>query len=280
MALVSREEIRAATSSMTSVPKPLKFLRPHYQGLKDFFSSMMDSENKTLLADVLSVLGMTMAGSGTRESLKYKLSGAKGGLDVWGFEYVKNLAGEIGHEWTHRKTTDQSTDDLRELVEEIVPFNIKHGSEPEACDLLMEVDLLPRVDSCLAVLEHVAENNYSRIALYLTSCASYVPEPEDSMIYNVVFQIYKKVNRFPEALRIAIRLNDAQLAEEVLTSCEDEDIKKQLAFMVARHGALNLTSEDEALTEILGNTHLSGHFLSLARDLDVFEVCNKFQPGL
>ena len=59
---VDREEIRAATSSMTSVPKPLKFLRPHYQGLKDFFSSMMDSENKTLLADVLSVLGMTMAG--------------------------------------------------------------------------------------------------------------------------------------------------------------------------------------------------------------------------
>ena len=29
-----RSEIRAATSSMTSVPKPLKFLRPHYQTLK------------------------------------------------------------------------------------------------------------------------------------------------------------------------------------------------------------------------------------------------------
>jgi hypothetical protein len=29
-----RTEIRAATSSMTSVPKPLKFLRPHYATLK------------------------------------------------------------------------------------------------------------------------------------------------------------------------------------------------------------------------------------------------------
>lgn len=29
-----RKEIRAATSSMTSVPKPLKFLRPHYATLK------------------------------------------------------------------------------------------------------------------------------------------------------------------------------------------------------------------------------------------------------
>jgi 26S proteasome regulatory subunit N1 len=30
-----RQEIRTATSSMTSVPKPLKFLRPHYAKLKE-----------------------------------------------------------------------------------------------------------------------------------------------------------------------------------------------------------------------------------------------------
>ena len=47
---------------MTSVPKPLKFLRPHYDGMKEFFGDMMDSELKTAFSDVLSVLGMTMAG--------------------------------------------------------------------------------------------------------------------------------------------------------------------------------------------------------------------------
>ena len=57
-----RSEIREATSSMTSVPKPLKFLRPHYEGMKEFFADMMDSENKTTFSEVLSVLGMTMAG--------------------------------------------------------------------------------------------------------------------------------------------------------------------------------------------------------------------------
>lgn len=57
-----RDEIREATSSMTSVPKPLKFLRPHYDGMKEFFGEMMDSENKTAFSEVLSVLGMTMAG--------------------------------------------------------------------------------------------------------------------------------------------------------------------------------------------------------------------------
>jgi 26S proteasome regulatory subunit N1 len=34
---VLRREIRTATSSMTSVPKPLKFLRPFYESLKDTF---------------------------------------------------------------------------------------------------------------------------------------------------------------------------------------------------------------------------------------------------
>lgn len=32
-----RNEIRTATSSMTSVPKPLKFLRPSYESLKEAF---------------------------------------------------------------------------------------------------------------------------------------------------------------------------------------------------------------------------------------------------
>lgn len=34
---VLRREIRTATSSMTSVPKPLKFLRPSYEPLKTAF---------------------------------------------------------------------------------------------------------------------------------------------------------------------------------------------------------------------------------------------------
>jgi 26S proteasome regulatory subunit N1 len=31
---------------MTSVPKPLKFLRPHYAKLKDIYEAMADGENK------------------------------------------------------------------------------------------------------------------------------------------------------------------------------------------------------------------------------------------
>ena len=55
-----RNAIRTSTSSMTSVPKPLKFLRPHYAHLKQTFAKWADSSDiKWDLADILSVLAMT-----------------------------------------------------------------------------------------------------------------------------------------------------------------------------------------------------------------------------
>lgn len=71
-------ELRSATSSMTSVPKPLKFLRPHYDDLVKFGKDIVtdDGDNassgvekillKARMADVLSVLAMTFGNSGTR----------------------------------------------------------------------------------------------------------------------------------------------------------------------------------------------------------------------
>ena len=34
-----KKEVAGATSSMTSVPKPLKFMSEHYKGLRDFYES-------------------------------------------------------------------------------------------------------------------------------------------------------------------------------------------------------------------------------------------------
>jgi 26S proteasome regulatory subunit N1 len=70
-------EIRSSTASMTSVPKPLKFLRGHYAPLKSLYESWDNNYSlKVHLADVLSVLAMTMAEPSSRESLKFKLKGS------------------------------------------------------------------------------------------------------------------------------------------------------------------------------------------------------------
>ena len=63
-------ELRTATASMTSVPKPLKFLRPHFAKMKSLYNIMAgDLDNESLelrarLADVLAVLAMTMGKPG------------------------------------------------------------------------------------------------------------------------------------------------------------------------------------------------------------------------
>ena len=69
-------ELRTATASMTSVPKPLKFLRPHFVDLKSLHATLLGSSASEVeadtdfillrarLADVLSVLAMTMGDAG------------------------------------------------------------------------------------------------------------------------------------------------------------------------------------------------------------------------
>lgn len=54
-------EIRTSTSSMTSVPKPLKFLLSHYAGIQLFYDKVTDAKRKMEVADLLSVLAMTSA---------------------------------------------------------------------------------------------------------------------------------------------------------------------------------------------------------------------------
>lgn len=134
-----RKEIRNATSSMTSVPLPLKFLQPHYAAMKEAYLNLAKGGNKIFLADVLSVMAMTMGKSGARESLKFRLQGTPSDLGSWGHEYVRNLAGEIGMEWEKRQEEGDSITDLEVLVDDIVPFKMKHNAEVEGFDLLMEV---------------------------------------------------------------------------------------------------------------------------------------------
>ena len=69
-------ELRTATASMTSVPKPLKFLRPHFGSLKTLYISLekedassMDKESlefRARLADIVAVLAMTMSKPGEK----------------------------------------------------------------------------------------------------------------------------------------------------------------------------------------------------------------------
>jgi len=73
------------------------------------------------------------------------------------------------------------------------------------------VDLLLEVDKLDWMLEHVDEKNFRRACLYLVSCCSYLPEPDDAAVLQTAYHIYTKLKQWPDALRVGIFcLNEPQ----------------------------------------------------------------------
>ncbi|KAK6191705.1 hypothetical protein SNE40_003321 [Patella caerulea] len=263
-----RTLIRASTTSMTSVPKPLKYLRSHYDTLKQVHEKIKDGDTKRFCADIISVLGMTM--SDGRDSLKYRLLGSKEEIGSWGHEYVRHLTGQIAQEWQDTEISDKiMKDQLIILTKQIVPYHMTHNAEAEACDLLMEIE---RLD---LLMEYIDDSVYSRVCLYLTSCVPYVPDPENTTLIKTAVDIYLKFKQFPQALRFALHLNDIKLIEEIFYSCNDTHMQKQLAYLLGRQQIFLELNEDmeeyDELTEIMSNAHLNNNFLALARELDIME---------
>lgn len=318
-------EIRSATTSMTSVPKPLKFLRPHYAQLKKVYENWpaatgpqpsappitstagegkgteadldegeaTPNGNKRLLADVLSVLAMTMAEQGSRLSLKFKLEGTKGDLGRWGHEYLRSLAGEIGQEYSSRRMkivevgdeggapaaaagtpkpmeiSDVDVSDLMELVDDIVPFHLQHNAEAEAVDLLVEVQRLKK----LLELPYVDDKNYERVCLYLLRMADYMSDPDDLLeMMTTAFELYRKQGKYCDAVRVALRMDEPDRLAQLLAECEDKATRQQMSYVMGRHRASYEHPGDDEMNEIIGNGSLSEHYLALARDLDVMEA--------
>ncbi|CAG9816749.1 unnamed protein product [Phaedon cochleariae] len=261
--------IRASTTSMTSVPKPLKFMKPHYDPMKEVYEKITDPNVKRVCADIVSVLAMTM-GEG-RECLKYRLLCDLDKIGEWGHEYVRHLAGEIAGEWAETDfiVNTEIRDKLILLTKQIVPYNMAHNAEAEACDLLMEIERLDLLE------QYVDDNIYQRVCLYLTSCVAYVADPENTTLLQTALLLFRKFKQYPQALRLAMQLNDHSLIEEIFTSCPDTAVQKQLAFMLGRQQIYieipETTPEYEDLIEIMANCHLNNHFLNLARELDIME---------
>ncbi|KAJ3122184.1 proteasome regulatory particle base subunit [Nowakowskiella sp. JEL0407] len=261
-----RTLIRTSTSSMTSVPKPLKFLRPHYTTLIEVYEKWKDGDNKRFLSDILSVLSMTYAEEGKRDSLKYRMSGSSEAVGSWGHEYVRHLAAEIIAEYNDRTEKDppEPTEDILALALEVVPFFLKHNAEADACDLLLELEALDHLP------KFVDKNTFQRVCLYIVSCVNYVAPPDDVAILKTAHTIYRAQNEYPQALQISIKLNDMDLIKDDFNSCPDNLLKKQLAYILARQ-RIWWDTEDDDLNAILSNTDLSEQFYSFARDLDVLE---------
>ncbi|KAI1918768.1 proteasome regulatory particle base subunit [Ophidiomyces ophidiicola] len=262
-----KELIKTSTSSMTAVPKPLKFLRPHYDGLASQYEQWPSGDDKDSLADMLSVLGMTYGDEEKFETLKYRLLSRSDDLGSWGHEYIRHLALEIGQEYQNRITDEKDVQDLVDLALSLVPYFLRHNAEADAVDLLSELEMIEEIS------KFVDENTYPRVCLYMASMVNLLTYPEDHQFLRTAHDIYMRYNKFTQAIVIAIRLNDLDLILSDFNATTDKSVRRQMAFLVARQ-QIWLDIEDESdpeLAECLNNSQLSAHFRTVAKELNILD---------
>lgn len=125
----------------------------------------------------------------------------------------RHLAAEIEEEYASRtetgETTSQhSTSDLHALALRLVPFLLSHNGEADAVDLLLELE------SISSIIPFVDENTYTRVCLYMTSCVNLLVPPDDREFLRCAREIYRKFERYSQAIVCSLRLNDAALVKE------------------------------------------------------------------
>ncbi|KAL4741982.1 armadillo-type protein [Aspergillus similis] len=261
--------IKTSTSSMTAVPKPLKFLRPHYDDLAALYDKWSAGATKGSLADMLSVLGMTYGDEEKLETLKYRLLTKSDDLGSWGHEYVRHLALEIGQEYQNRVNDEKEVDDLIKLAVSLVPYFLSHNAEADAVDLMSELEIIEEIP------QFVDENTYSRVCLYMVSMVPLLTYPEDHQFLRTAHEIYVRYKELTKAIVLAIRLNDVDLIKSDLEATSDRSLKKQMAFLVSRQQIwlddLGDDELDETFMECLNNTSIPKHFKSLGKELNILD---------
>ena len=85
------------------------------------------------------------------------------------------------------------------LVKKIVPYDMKHNSETDCTDLLMEIEHLEML------IEAVDQKCYKKVCLYLRSCVPYAPDPENTILMKTAMAIYRKFDKHCEAMVVALQ---------------------------------------------------------------------------
>ncbi|OWP06475.1 hypothetical protein B2J93_9248 [Marssonina coronariae] len=264
-----KDSIKTSTSSMTAVPKPLKFLRPHYEPMIKLYEGWPAGHDKTSLADVLSVIGMTFSDEERQDTLKFRLLAPTSDIGSWGHEYTRHLALEIGEVYTKRLTADEPYKDLIDLALVLVPLFLKSNAEADAVDLMSELEIIEDIPKFLD------KDTYSRVCLYMVSMVSLLTYPEDQQFLRTAHDIYKKYGQLTQAIVLAIRLNDVALIQEDFDSTKDVALKKQMAFLIAKQQIIldlpTETEEQREIVECLNSTKMPEHFKALAKELNILD---------
>ena len=141
------------------------------------------------------------------------------------------------------------------LVKQIVPYDMAHNSETDCTDLLMEIERLDLLIDAVDVKAH------KKVCLYLRSCVPYAPDPENVVLMRTALEIYRKHEKYCDAMRIALQLNDDDIIVDIFIKCPDLTMKKQLCYILGRQQRYIEFPDDmedtDELQEIISNRYYS-----------------------
>ena len=147
-------------------------------------------------------------------------------------------------------------------------------------DIFADIDRLVEAGQLEKITDLADDVSYIRVGLYLASMASIMSAPDErDKLFRLCVKMYLKFGNYVHAMRVALKMNDSDLIQEVLNLCPDSVTQKQLALLLARHrhilnfGEVTKSSiaDPEELQRIASLEILPAQYKALAAELDVVE---------
>jgi len=282
-----KDSITSSTSSMTSIPKPLKFLNPHYETLSEAYKAQtsLGAAAKSTFSSILSLLSMLQPDD-ELPVLEYALKVTKNELvfRTYGHEYTVQLQSQIVS-WYKKnvKEAENPTDEHKKLfdgqiwplAQESIKYLLDQNSIVETIDLVVELEK----SDCLT--EIIPVQDVHRATLYMINLALINPELGD-ILYRLSYDMFMKHKQYANALRIAMKMDNNDMVVQILSDVDNAKegrLLLQLAHMMGRqHFMFDLDQADdfeavdgEKFINAAGNVELHTFFRILLRDLDLME---------
>ncbi|KAG4188535.1 hypothetical protein ERO13_A08G170300v2 [Gossypium hirsutum] len=229
-----RQEVRTSISSMTYVPKLLKFLRPHYGTLKAFYETMLDSNLKRILArEILQEYPMRQSEDASVDDL---------------MELVEQIVA------FHMEYNDESK------AIDLLMENLKH---------MIYIQL--QVNDLDPLTEHVDITNFRKTCLYLTNDILFMDVAYS--IYLVFYEFASALQialsltiwRF-HVCDVFTSCDDLLMKKQFCYILAQQGINFELDDDMVKD------DEDRELSQvIINNIKLSESYLTLARNIEVME---------
>lgn len=255
-----KEELVNSIKEANSLPKPVKFIKPHFNIIKEKFDNLgIDVQGE--LGSLMSFCSISVSND-KNDSVKFFFKSNKKDLFLYSDDYLNCLAGELSDEIQNSKDSNYIKL-CYDTAFRICEYFFNNHLEINGTDLLLEIDKISDI------INYLSDKNAKKVLDYLLEISKLSSDSEEyTRILESTYNVSLKFGFIFTALSVAMKLNDTNKIAELFELNKDSEVTmKQLAFYLSRNRVFML-QENEKIFEIIGNTHLSEYYKDFLLKLD------------